>query len=77
MAYGADINLRDGNGFNAAHWAKLNEFKEIVEIIGPARSVAPKDYQEFKNAMIQIHQISMGKKKKKKKKKKWWLLECL
>lgn len=70
MTYGADINLRDNNGFNAAHWAKLNEFKDIVEMIGPPRSVAPKDYQEFKNAMIQIHQIPMGKKKKKKKKKK-------
>ena len=69
MTYGADINLRDNNGFNAAHWAKLNEHKEIVEMIGPARSVAPKDYQEFKNAMIQIHQIPTSKKKKKKKKK--------
>lgn len=70
MTYGADINLRDNNGFNAAHWAKLNEHKDIVEMIGPARSVAPKDYQEFKNAMIAIHQIPQGKKKKKKKKKK-------
>lgn len=26
MTYGADINLRDMNGFNAAHWAKMNEF---------------------------------------------------
>jgi len=24
MTYGADINLRDMNGFNAAHWAKMN-----------------------------------------------------
>lgn len=26
LTYGADINLRDSNGFNAAHWAKMNEF---------------------------------------------------
>ena len=26
LAQGADINLRDNNGFNAAHWAKMNEF---------------------------------------------------
>jgi ankyrin repeat protein len=26
MTYGADINLRDMNGFNAAHWAKMSEF---------------------------------------------------
>ena len=25
LAQGADINMRDGNGFNAAHWAKMNE----------------------------------------------------
>lgn len=67
---GADINLRDANGFNAAHWAKMNEFYDIVEEIGPPRSIAPNDYQEYKNAMIQIHQINLKKKKKKGKKKK-------
>lgn len=30
IKYGADINLRDNNGFNAAYWAKMNEFSEIV-----------------------------------------------
>ena len=30
MTYGADINVRDNNGFNAAHWAKMNEFSDIV-----------------------------------------------
>lgn len=61
--------MRDNNGFNAAQWAKLNEFKEIVDLIGPPKTVQPKDYQEYKNAMVQIHQITLGKKKKKKKKK--------
>ncbi len=70
MTYGADINLRDMNGFNAAHWAKMNEFGQIVEMIGPARSIEPKDYQQYKKAMIQIHQINLKKKKKKGKKKK-------
>lgn len=79
---GADINLRDANGFNAAHWAKMNEFYDIVEEIGPPRSIAPNDYQEYKNAMIQIHQINLKKKKKKGKKKKWdnikkWDNECV
>lgn len=45
LKYGADINLRDGNGFNAAHWAKLNEFPAIVELIGPSRCINPNDYQ--------------------------------
>jgi len=45
MTYGADINLRDMNGFNAAQWAKMNEFTEIVELIGPPRSIGPNDYQ--------------------------------
>ena len=70
LTHGADINLRDGNGFNAAHWAKMNEFNEIVDMIGPPRSIAPNDFQEYKKAMIQIHQISLKKKKKKGKKKK-------
>jgi hypothetical protein len=39
-------------------------------MIGPARSIEPKDYQEYKKAMIQIHQINLKKKKKKGKKKK-------
>jgi len=26
MTYGADINVRDMNGFNSAQWAKMNEF---------------------------------------------------
>lgn len=30
LKYGADINQRDSNGFNAAHWAKMNEFPGIV-----------------------------------------------
>ena len=68
--YGADINLRDNNGFNAAHWAKMNEFPEITEEIGPARSINPNDYKEYKTAMIEIHQIKLKKKKKKGKKKK-------
>ena len=46
----------------------MNEFTEIVEMIGPARSIPPKDYQEYKNAMVKIHQINLKKKKKKKKK---------
>ena len=70
LTHGADINLRDGNGFNPAHWAKMNEFNQIVDIIGPPRSIAPNDYQEYKKAMIQIHQINLKKKKKKGKKKK-------
>lgn len=70
LKYGADINLRDGNGFNAAHWAKMNEFPAIVELIGPSRCIAPNDYQEYKKAMIEIHQIKLKKKKKKGKKKK-------
>jgi len=45
LTYGADINLRDSNGFNAAHWAKINEFVDIVDMIGPPRSIAPNDYQ--------------------------------
>lgn len=45
MTYGADINLRDTNGFNAAQWAKMNEFSEIVDMIGPPRSIPPKDFQ--------------------------------
>jgi len=49
----------------------MNEFNEIVEMIGPPRSIAPNDYQEYKKAMIQIHQINLKKKKKKGKKKKW------
>lgn len=52
LTYGADINLRDSNGFNAAHWAKMNEFNEIVDMIGPPRSINPNDYQEYKKAMI-------------------------
>ena len=71
LNHGADINLRDSNGFNAAHWAKMSEFSDIVELIGPPRSIAPNDYQEYKKAMIQIHQINIKKKKKKGKKKKW------
>ena len=71
LTYGADINLRDANGFNAAHWAKMNEFTEIVEMVGPPRAINPNDYREYKNAMIQIHQINLKKKKKKGKKKKW------
>lgn len=43
-------------------------------MIGPARSIEPKDYQEYKKAMIQIHQINLKKKKKKGKKKKWVLI---
>ena len=70
LTYGADINLRDNSGFNAAHWAKMNEFPEIVEMIGPARAINPDDYREYKNAMVQIHQIKLKKKKKKGKKKK-------
>lgn len=70
LTQGADINLRDDNGFNAAQWAKMGEFSEIVELIGPPRSIAPNDYQEYKKAMIQIHQINLKKKKKKGKKKK-------
>ena len=70
LKYGADINLRDSNGFNAAHWAKMNEFPEIVELTGPSRCIAPNDYREYKNAMIEIHQIKLKKKKKKGKKKK-------
>ena len=70
MTSGADINLRDANGFNAAHWAKMNEFNEIVDMIGPPRSIAPNYWQEYKQAMIQIHQINLKKKKKKGKKKK-------
>ena len=70
LTHGADINLRDANGFNAAHWAKMSEFADIVELIGPPRSIAPNDYQEYKKAMIQIHQINLKKKKKKGKKKK-------
>lgn len=69
LKYGADINLRDKNGFNAAHWAKMNEFPEIVEMIGPSRCINPTDYQEYKKAMIEIHQIKLKKKKGKKKKK--------
>lgn len=45
LTYGADINLRDSNGFNAAHWAKISEFADIVDMIGPPRSIAPNDYQ--------------------------------
>ena len=30
MTYGADINVRDMNGFNSAQWAKMNEFPQIV-----------------------------------------------
>lgn len=30
MTFGADINIRDINGFNSAHWAKLNQFTDIV-----------------------------------------------
>lgn len=70
MTYGADMNLRDMNGFNAAQWAKMNEFKQIEDMIGPPRSIEPKDYQQYKKAMIQIHQINLKKKKKKGKKKK-------
>ncbi len=70
LTYGADINLRDSNGFNAAHWAKMNEFNEVVDMIGPPRSINPNDYQEYKKAMLQIHQINLKKKKKKGKKKK-------
>ena len=70
MTYGADINIRDMNGFNAAHWAKMNEFTQIVEMIGPPRSIGTNDYQQYKKAMIQIHQINLKKKKKKGKKKK-------
>lgn len=70
MTYGADINLRDMNGFNAAQWAKMNEFTEIVQLIGPPRSIGPNDYQQYKKAMVQIHQITLKKGKKKGKKKK-------
>ena len=39
-------------------------------MIGPPRSIAPNDYQEYKKAMIEIHQITLKKGKKKGKKKK-------
>ena len=52
LKYGGDINLRDNNGFNAAHWAKMNEHPEIVEAIGPARSINPGDYRDYKTQMI-------------------------
>jgi len=39
-------------------------------MIGPARSIGPDDYREYKNAMVAIHQIKLKKKKKKGKKKK-------
>ena len=49
----------------------MNEFPDVVEMIGPSRCINPKDYKEYKEAMIEIHQIKLKKKKKKAKKKKW------
>ena len=50
LKYGADINVRDKSWFNAAHWVKMNEFNDIVEMIGPARRIGPNDYREYKKA---------------------------
>jgi hypothetical protein len=49
-------------------------FREYLKInqsiILKFRVMCGPKYQEYKNAMIKIHQINL--KKKKKKKKKWW-----
>ena len=65
LAYGADYNLRDINGFNASYWAKLNEFSNALELLPQSLSINPRDFTEYKLQYSAIHDVT-GKRKKRK-----------
>jgi hypothetical protein len=70
LVYGADVHLRDNNGFNASYWAEVNKHTDILTILPPPKSIPPDDMLEFKLKFREVHGIVVKSKKKKKKKKK-------
>ena len=72
ICVGADENLKDKFGYNAAYWAQKSKYTDIVELLPPPQKRTHQELYEYITQVWKVHNFKPGKggKKKKKGKKK-------
>jgi hypothetical protein len=59
--------LRDENGFNATYYAEAQGHAHLASILPPAQKITTKQYSEYREQYLRVHEIVDRRKKTKKK----------
>ena len=65
--YGADGNSRDSQGYSAAFYADQRGFTDVTAILPAPLKHATKNYSEYREQYLRVHDIVDRRKGRKKK----------
>jgi hypothetical protein len=67
LTYGADAQARDSQGYSAAYHADQKSFTEVTALLPAPLKHTTKNYSEYREQYLRVHDIVDRRKGKKKK----------